>query len=89
MKTCMRWRDALKQWSNQIILIAGALPFAWLSLPEDWRAAVVEWNNGVLVLGASVLAAAAFIASNLKQKRLTSLMEKAYAKSIKDETESS
>ena len=70
MKLHATWRASLKWWSNRIILIAGALPIAWLFLPSEWQDVVVNAYDGKLVLGASGLALAAFIARNIQQKSL-------------------
>lgn len=80
MKLITTWRTAAKKLSNKIILIAGSLPIAWLALPSKWQDAIVQWNGGVLALGASGLAAAAFISSNIRQNKLRTAMEKAYEK---------
>lgn len=79
------WGIAIKRISNQIILAAGALPIAWLTLPDDWRRAVVEWKDGSLALIATALAIGAFIASNIRQKRLADALEKAYARALDEE----
>lgn len=87
MKLVTTWRTALKRVSNQIILVAGTLPIAWLTLPEKWQDVVVNWNGGVLVLVASGLALAAFVYSNIRQDKLQEAMERAYGKVLDRPTE--
>lgn len=87
MKLVTTWRTALKRASNQIILVAGTLPIAWLTLPEKWQDVVVNWNGGVLVLVASGLALAAFVYSNIRQDKLQEAMERAYGKVLDRPTE--
>lgn len=82
------WKTALKRLSNQIILIAGSLPLAWMALPKEWQTVIAEWNGGVLALIASGLAVAAFISSNIRQKKLQPALEKAYARVLDEENSS-
>ncbi len=77
MNLITSWRDSLKWWSNRIMLIGASLPIAWMFLPTDWRQVIVEWKDGALVLIASAIGLSAFIARNIKQKKLEDKVDEA------------
>ena len=77
MKLVDSWKASLTWWSNRIILLGAALPVGWIFLPEDWREVIVGWKDGALVLIASAIGLSAWIASNLRQKKLQEKVDEA------------
>lgn len=64
MKLIPEWKRAWRYFSVHALAISGAIPGAWMSLPDSWKHAVPMW---AMATGAGVAAAIGIVGRIVRQ----------------------